>query len=116
MPVDGTPLAEWPLMSRSQVEELSFHHVKTVEQLIKMSDVQASKFMGMNDLRRKAKVWLEHTDETAKINEIESLKTANVEKDEKIKSLESQMLALMERFDKIDSKSVVTKAAKKSKG
>ena len=112
MPVEGTPLAEWPIMSRSQVEELSYHNVKTVEQLVAMSDTLASQFMGMNTLKSKAKAWLEDSEETARINEIESLKAASAEKDEKILTLESQVLGLMERFDKLDSKSVVEKAAK----
>ena len=112
MPQEGTPLAEWALMTRTQVEELSFHNVKTVEQLVSMSDTLASQFMGMNTLRAKAKTWLEDSEETARINEIESLKTSNNEKDEKILNLESQMLSLMERFDKMDSKSVVEAATK----
>lgn len=115
MPVEGTPLGEWPLMSRSQVEELAFHNVKTVEQLVAMSDGLSAQFMGMNSLRTKAKMWLEQTEDTARINEIESLKEANLEKDEKILTLESQMLNLMERFDKMDSQSVVANAAKTSK-
>jgi len=115
MPLEGTPLAEWPLMSRRQVEELAFNNIKTVEHLVAMSDSDTAKFMGMNTLRRKAKMWLDNTDKTARINEIESLKTANTEKDEKILTLESQMLNLMERFDKMDSKTVVTAAAKSSK-
>ncbi len=112
MPTEGTPLKEWPLMSRSQVEELSFHHVKTVEQLVEMSDTVASQFMGMNDLKRKAIMWLESTEETARINEIQSLKDANENKDKKIMTLESQMLNLMERFDKMDSQTIVQAASK----
>lgn len=115
MPLEGTPLGEWPLMSRSQVEELSFHNVKTVEQLIQMSDGLASQFMGMNGLKQKAKMWLEQSEDTARINEIESLKEDNAEKADKILTLESQMLSLMERFDKMDSQTVVANAAKTSK-
>ena len=74
--VEGTPLAEWPIMSRSQVEELSFHNVKTVEQLVAMSDSLASQFMGMNGLKAKAKMWLEDSEETARINKIQSLEAA----------------------------------------
>jgi uncharacterized coiled-coil protein SlyX len=54
----GTPLVEWPQISRSQAEELAFFHVKTVEQLATMSDMQASKFMGLYGIREKAKDWL----------------------------------------------------------
>ena len=106
MPVEGTPLAEWPIMSRSQVEELSFHNVKTVEQLVAMSDSLASQFMGMNGLKAKAKMWLEDSEETARINKIQSLESSNIEKAEKIATLESQVLSLMERFDEIDKKPI----------
>lgn len=115
LPQEGTPLAEWPIMTRRNVEELSYHNVKTVEQLVGMSDGLAAKFMGMNTLKQKAILWLENAEDTARINEIESLKEANTEKDEKITNLESQMLNLMERFDKMDSKTVVANAAKPSK-
>lgn len=57
--VEGTLLAEWPLISRSQVEELGFFNVKTVEQLVNMSDANAQRFMGIHALKRKASEWLE---------------------------------------------------------
>ena len=47
-PETGTPLVEWPLITRSQAEELSFHNVKTVEQLVSMSDQNATQFMGIS--------------------------------------------------------------------
>ena len=87
IPETGTPLVEWPLISRSVAEELSFYNVKTVEQLIAMSDQNASQFMGINTLKAKAKEWLETAttaaeatklaDELAKRDsEIEELKAA----------------------------------------
>ena len=56
--VEGTLLAEWPLVTRAQVEELSFFNVKTVEQLAAMSDAHSGQFMGINNLKRKAQEWL----------------------------------------------------------
>jgi len=56
---EGTPLSEWPVMSRSMAEELSFSHVKTVEQLATMADSQVCKFMGLFAMKEKAKIWLE---------------------------------------------------------
>jgi hypothetical protein len=110
-PMNGTPLAEWPLMTRTQVEELAYHNVKTVEQLVGMSDTLAANFMGMNDLRRKGKQWLEHTEETSRINEIETLKASNDEKADRIITLETQMLSLMEKFDSLEKA-----GTKKTKG
>lgn len=40
---DGTPLVEWPAISRSQVEELKHFHIATVEQLAEMSDEAISR-------------------------------------------------------------------------
>ena len=55
----GTPLAEWPGVGRSQVEELKFFNVQTVEQLISMSDTHSGSIMGFNGLKERAKAWLE---------------------------------------------------------
>ena len=52
--VSGTPLAAW-LANPAQVEELKYFGVHTVEQLAGLSDTHASKFMGINALRQKAR-------------------------------------------------------------
>jgi hypothetical protein len=64
-PTEGTPLAEWPLISRSQAEEFAYHNVKTVENLVAMSDTNAGNFMGVNALKKKAKRWLEQASSEA---------------------------------------------------
>jgi hypothetical protein len=62
LPEEGTPLAEWPMISRSQSEELSFMNIKTVEQLIGCSDTNITKMFGGMNLRRQAEEWLTHAD------------------------------------------------------
>lgn len=85
--LEGTPLAEWPLMARSRVEELAFHNVKTVEQLAGMPDSNVAQFMGMNVMKQKANEWLEqakdsrasaelHEELEKRDNEIDELKKA----------------------------------------
>lgn len=64
-PIDGTPLVEWSLMTRAQAEEMGFFNVKTVEQLAAMADNVAQKFMGINELRQKAKDWVQKAKEDA---------------------------------------------------
>jgi hypothetical protein len=54
----GTPLAEWPQMPRSRVEELAYLKVKTVEQLANMSDTNMQNFMGLHQLKQQAQEWL----------------------------------------------------------
>jgi hypothetical protein len=68
---EGTPLTEWPLMSRSMAEELAFFRVKTVEQLVTMSDSQSSKFMGLNALKEKARLWLKSAEQDKPFQEMD---------------------------------------------
>lgn len=59
-PVEGTPLSDWPQISRSRVEELAFFHIRTVEQLAAVHDVQLQQLgMGARELRERAKLFLE---------------------------------------------------------
>jgi hypothetical protein len=60
-PVEGTPIAELPGLTRAQAEELAFAHVKTIEILANLSDDQLSKAVGMGGfkLREKAQRRLE---------------------------------------------------------
>lgn len=58
-PTEGMPLSEWPKITRSQAEELSFNNVKTVEQLASMKDSNLSKMMNGYSLRDAAVKWLE---------------------------------------------------------
>lgn len=60
LPVEGTLLSEWPLISRTMAKELEALDVKTVEQLVGMSDQSSQNFMGINELKRKATLFLEH--------------------------------------------------------
>lgn len=63
--VVGTPLEQYPMISRAQVEELKYFNVFTVEQLANMADVHTQKFMGINTLRQQARDWLAVANKTA---------------------------------------------------
>jgi hypothetical protein len=59
-PLEGTPLADWPQISRARVEELAFFHIRTVEQLAAVNDVQLQQLgMGARELRERARLFLE---------------------------------------------------------
>jgi hypothetical protein len=59
-PIDGTPLTEWPPINKSQVLELAYFNVKTVEQLAGVHDGQIQNLpMGTRDLRSQAIAWVE---------------------------------------------------------
>lgn len=80
LPQEGTPLAEWPVISRSMAEELAFNGVKTVEHMADMSDTIASSFMGGQSFKAKAKDWLAR----AKKDVTESHLAAELEKRDKL--------------------------------
>lgn len=56
---EGTPLEQWPQMSRSLVKECKYYEIHTVEQLANLSDANVTKMgMGYVELRNKAKAYL----------------------------------------------------------
>ena len=117
MPVEGTPLSEWPQISRSQIEEFAFLNIKTVEQMIAMSDTNAMKFHGGLNLKRKAAEWLEAADGTKLIAEKQMLQDENArlkvkqeDTDEKIAALQRQvenLVGLAEEADLHSQKDVL---------
>ncbi len=97
-PSDGTPLSEWPLVTRSLAEELAFSNIKTVEHLASAIDSHISKFMGGLNLKQKAIEWLEIADEEKPYLQ---MKAELTERDERIAKLE-------EKLDKLIAASVKT--------
>jgi hypothetical protein len=57
---NGTPLASWPIMTKSMIEELKYLRIHTVEQLAGMADAHAGKLgPGYSQLRNQARTFLE---------------------------------------------------------
>ena len=86
--VSGTPLDAWPVLSSSQVREMAFFNVRTVEQLANMPDSEAQKFMGIAMLRTKAKLFLEAAEGGAPM---EALQDAMEQKDNELNALREAM-------------------------
>ena len=84
-PVSGTILAEVPWLTRSQVEELSYYHIRTLEQLANVGDDICGKIMGLYDLKRRAGDHLKRAEEAAPV---EHLRAELASRDEKINALE----------------------------
>jgi len=62
----GTPLEQWPQITRAQVKEAKYFEVHTVEQLAELSDMSCQKLgMGYAELRNKAKAYLQAAAGTA---------------------------------------------------
>jgi hypothetical protein len=72
--LEGTPLAEWPIISKSQLLELEWFHVKTVEQLANLADSSAQNFQAILALREKARAYLLRAKEEAPINAVEGIR------------------------------------------
>lgn len=87
-PIEGMPLKEWPQITRTEAEELTFLHVKTVEQLATMKDSNLQAFRGGYGLRDKAVAWLASTSKEAEQRDKEEM--ANT-----IATLKEQVAALL---------------------
>lgn len=96
-PEVGTPLSEWPVISRSMVETLSFHNVKTVEHLANMNDGDALGISGAVSLRDKAKEYLEFAKDLKKSTDAEKLAKENEELKETVKTLTDSLEELKEK-------------------
>jgi uncharacterized coiled-coil protein SlyX len=70
LPETGTPLSEWPVVSRSLSETLAFMGIKTVEHLANIDDNIASGIMGGNTLKRKANEWLERAKQDVSVDQL----------------------------------------------
>lgn len=71
MPIEGTPLNEWPVITRAHAEELAFMGIKTVEALAGMADVNASQFMGGQSFKAKAQKWLDMAKQDVTVSKLE---------------------------------------------
>jgi hypothetical protein len=88
---DGTRLEEWPQISRSQVEELRYMHIRTVEQLANLKDDIMSKATGLRGLSERAKLFLEAAAGAAPAL---ALKAELEKRDEQIAALQNSVAEL----------------------
>jgi hypothetical protein len=86
--VEGTPLSEWGGVTRSQIEEMKFFNINTVEQLAELADSNTQVMRGLITLKQKAAAYLEAADTNAVTS---ALTTANSE----IEALKAQMAELL---------------------
>ena len=91
--VEGTLLEEWPQITRSQCEELRFFNVRTVEQLINVSDTNAQGMMGFAALQASAIKFLDRLTDQKSSRELEA----------KLGEKQEQIDALMARLDALEA-------------
>lgn len=70
--LEGTPLAQWPGVTRGQVEELKFFNIRTLEQLVGAPDSATNRIMGIQYLRQKAEAYLEAAVDNATAEALEA--------------------------------------------
>jgi hypothetical protein len=104
----GTPIEQWPLISRSQAEELKGIKFRTVEDVANCSDQQLQRIgmiagMSPHSFREKAKAFLNLASDSAEVAqreaELQALKEENAkikaETDAKLSKMQEQMEALL---------------------
>jgi hypothetical protein len=98
----GTPLEEVTFIPRSQVEELKYFKIFTLEHLAEVRDDACTKLPGLHELKRKAKAFLDAAEGAAPLlkleeslkaqdNEIEALKNALKDAAATIKELKAKV-------------------------
>jgi hypothetical protein len=103
MPLEGTPLSQWTPISRSAVEEFAYFHIRTVEDLAAVNDLQLQQLgMGSRDLRQKAKLFLEvaknGTGPLFKMQaENDAMRGEAVRQADQIRELSAQVALLMQK-------------------
>ena len=95
--VTGTPLEAWPVITRSQVEELKHFRVRTVEDLAALSDAATASGMGLQSLKQKAKAFLE----AAAGNGGAKFQAAIEQKDAQIATLEKMVKDQSEKIEQL---------------
>lgn len=92
---EGTPLEQWPQITRSLLKECKYFEIHTVEALAGISDAHIARMgMGFTELRTKAKAWLAAAQGTANL-------TAQAAENEQLRKmiadLQAQMADLSEK-------------------
>jgi hypothetical protein len=93
----GFPLDQWFALSKSQVEELKYFRIFTVEQLAELPDSTGQKFPMFQSMKQKAQAFLEAMKAEAPFNKLqEKLDESN----NKIAELQKQIEMLTAKKEK----------------
>lgn len=99
--VIGTPLNMVPWLTGSQVKELEYFNVRTVEQLADVTDNLAAKMHGLQSLKRQAQDFLKAAKEAAPLVE---LRAELDKRDSQIEALQRQLAELGSKLEKQETK------------
>jgi len=110
----GTPLAQWPIMSSSQVEEMKYLGFVTVEQIANANDSVVANISGLQGLKNKAKAFIEFSKGAAPIEQLQNKLEASTNEVETLRRqlAENQqaLAALTARMDKEETAKVAPRS------
>jgi hypothetical protein len=111
----GTPLAEWPIMSSSMVEELKYLGFHTVEQLAEANDAAMSKVPGLSTMKNRAKAFLEFAKGISPLEKIQAdmaaMQNANEVRDRQLAESQAAYTELDKKYRELLETKVLKKAA-----
>lgn len=94
-PVDGTPIETVPFVSKSLALELKGINIHTLEALSEAPETAMQRMMGLRDLQKKAKVYLEAAKDTAVLSKMQHELEA---RDRQIGIMQKQIEEMNARF------------------
>jgi len=97
----GTPLAQWPVMSTGQVEEMKYLGFVTVEQIAEANDGVVSSISGLQGLKNKAKAFIEFSKGAAPI---EQLQQKVADRDNEVQTLQRQLAETQAALTKLSAR------------
>jgi hypothetical protein len=95
--LEGTPLAEWPMMSGSAMRELQYLGFKTVEQLAAATDDVKRKLGPLSKFVKLAKDWLDAANSTQ--NDVAKMKNQLEKAEARAAALEHKLELFMQRVE-----------------
>lgn len=100
MPLHGTPIRGWPVISPAQQENLIRMNILTVEDMAHINDEGARRLgMGWLELKNKALAWLQQAEDKGPLTmEVAELKKVNANQAAQIEAMQQQISALTARI------------------
>lgn len=93
----GTPLSLVPWLTSSQIKELDYFNIKTVEHLANVNDGLGTKFHGLQTLKKRAQDFMAAATNAAPLTE---MRTQLEQRDSQIEALQKQLGELAARVEK----------------
>ena len=101
LPLNGTPILTWPVLSPSQVRSCIDAHVRTVEDLAVANEQTIAQIgMGGRALKDKAVAWMTTAKGTGKVTEeMAALRASLADANDRNEKLQAQLTALAAKVD-----------------